>query len=199
MNDAALPTDSLVDLLRGLQAGESVAERRLLADYLSRLTRLAARQIGDRYQSKVSPDAVASAALNSFISRFPKSNWQVPDREALWLLLAKITRRKCDHERRRFSGLKRNTLREVPHGDASGDTPELTLPMTEPGPYEVAVFRDLLGWLLESGDEKDRKIIRMRLDGETVAAISAEVEYSERSVMRRLEKLRDRLQAQLDE
>jgi hypothetical protein len=199
MDDAALPADSLIDLLRGLQAGESIAERRLLADYLSRLTHLAARQIGDRYQSKVCPDAVAVAALNSFISRFPKSDWQVPDREALWLLLAKITRRKCDHERRRFRGIKRDALREVPHGDATGDTTELMLPTTEPGPDEVAVFRDLLSWLLESGDERDREIIRMRLNGETVAAISAEVNYSERGVMRKLEKLRNRLQAQLDE
>jgi len=199
MNDSTPPTDSLVDLLQGLRAGESIAEGRLLLDYLDRLTRLAARQVRDRYQSKVNPKAVAAAALNSFIARFPKADWQVPDREALWLLLAKITRRKCTREKRMFRSAKRDVLREVPHGDATRNTSEPTLPATEPSPDEVAIFQDLLGWLLESGDEVDREIIRMRLDGETVASISAKVKYSERSVMRRLEKLRSRLQTQFDE
>lgn len=200
MSDSGSSSDSLVALLRGLEEGKSAAEAQLLAQYLEKLTRLAARRIGSDLQAKVNSNAVANAALNSFIRQYPKSDWEVLDRHALWLLLAGITRRKCARERRPFLTQKRDARKETPPvraADAGEDASDY--PAVGPRPDEVVMFQDLLRWVLEQGDETVRRIVRLRLDGEDMATISQQVGVSERTVARRLNQLRDQLQKQLED
>src|SRR5205807_2238606 len=97
--------------------------------------------------------------------------WQVLDREALWLLLARITRRKCAREKRSLLTVKRDIRKEV--AAAPLDLcDEARCSVGDPGPEEVATFQDLLQWLLKQGNEVDRNIIRMRLDGVDLCTIS---------------------------
>jgi RNA polymerase sigma-70 factor, ECF subfamily len=190
------PSDSLVEMLRGLQAGETLAQSRLLSDYLGQLTRLAADRIGKSFQNLLSPDAIAVAALHSFIVRVKNADWEMLDQHALWLLLARITQRKCAREMRDLLAAKRDIRRQTGQRD---DAVPVDPPSGDPGPEEVACFQDLLRWVRNEGDAVDQEIVSLRLDGKDVRDISVAVNRSERNVQYRLVQLRKRLEARLGE
>ena len=190
--------DSFVAILSGLRKGDAAAAARVHADFAHRLVALAQQRLGERARRKTTPDDVVQSVFGSFFGRFPRGQWDLADRDGLWALLVEITVHKCLRQARHFGAQRRDAGREV--GLQVGDDSACPAdpPAAEPTPEQAVILSEMVQLLLDglpAGRERD--IVQLRLQGFQVAEISRLTNVPERTVERRLLKVRDRLQQYL--
>jgi DNA-directed RNA polymerase specialized sigma24 family protein len=178
---------------------DDAAAQGLWENYFQRLVALARRKLPANARRVADEEDVALSAFNSFCDgvrrgRFP----QLSDRDDLWRLLVVITARKAQAHARLQTRLKRGggqvrgesvfaATDGGPEGAGMGQvagaepTPEFTA--------EVADQCRRLFGLLE--DEGLRAIASLKMEGYTVDEIAAKIGRSRRSVLRRLELIRE--------
>ena len=180
------PDDSFAALATRLQADDPSAARAVVARFAGRLIALAAQRLGHRLAGKEDPEDAVQSALRSFFTRFRAGQFDVPNWNSLWGLLATITLRKCENRLVHYRAARRDLAREsaLPdHADLDRD----------PTPDEAATLADTLGTLLATLSPRDREILSRHLAGDEPPAIAAAVGRSERTVRRALELVRLRL------
>jgi RNA polymerase sigma factor (sigma-70 family) len=125
---------------------------------------------------------------------FRLKNW-----ESLWGLLVVITLRKCRRQSRLYRGSKRDVHKEVagPEPGASSEVGAV-LVGREPTPHEAAVLAETVDELLQGLDERDRQILRLRLQGHTAIEIGYRVGFTQFTVEGVLKKIRKKLKKQQD-
>ena len=190
-------TGSVTKWLAQLQVGDQrAAQQALWNRYFQRLAALARKRLGDLPRRAADEEDIVLSALDSFFRG--ARNCQFPllaDRNSLWPLLVRITARKaCNelkHERaeRRGGGRVRG---ESAFGNADLDqagiaqvvgelpTPEFALEVTE----ECQRLLDLLQ------DEALRRIALQKLAGYTNSEIAVELDVVERTIERKLGRIR---------
>jgi RNA polymerase sigma factor (sigma-70 family) len=206
--NSELPHDDEVTLwIERLSGGDERAAQKLWDRYFDRLVRLARRKferIGINRRAADEED-VALSALNSFYRHAVDGRFQLGDREELWKLLVTITVRKAYAEGKRQRAKKRGegqvrgeSIFIRPGGEPNGPgiggvlgdepTPELATMAAES-------CEELLGML---GDESQREVARLKLEGYTNEEIAERLGCVVRTVERKLNLIREKWGGVLD-
>jgi RNA polymerase sigma factor (sigma-70 family) len=165
--------------------GDAAAQQKLWNRYFSRLTALARTRLTGAPQRDADEEDVVVSVFDSFFraaraGRFP----DLHDRTGLWPLLVKITARKAINQVKRQHAKKRTSA-------AVEAVPDLAqLAGDEPSPEFAAEVAEQVQRLLDQLDEELRTIAVMKLEGYTNAEIGERFGIVERSVARKLARIR---------
>lgn len=180
-----------------LKAGEDEAARELWRRCFTTLVRLARERLRGTRRVAADEEDVALSALDSFFAgvaagRYPR----LEDRNDLWSILLTITTRKAidqvQHERRQKRGGGRvagESALEGPDTDGDGFA-QLACP--EPTPEFAALLADECRHRLDGlRDETLRRIALLKMEGYTDAEVAARLDCGLRTVVRKLNLIRD--------
>lgn len=191
----AVALDSISTTVAGLMKGEEEAVEKVFARYFDALVRKAKRRLGQGMERAGDAEDIALEALRQFFAKARQNGFAKlrKNDDIRTLLLVLVDRRTLDFKR---SAQRR---RRVEVGESvvanRGD---------DPAPFDLEDFRppkdfvvsfgcevqELLGSI---GDRGLAEIAVMRLEGWTNAEIARSLNLSERSVERKLERIRTRL------
>jgi RNA polymerase sigma factor (sigma-70 family) len=178
---------SVTCLLMQLRDGQaSEAEQELWNRYFAQLVRLARKHLSGKQDAIVDEEDIATSALTSFFGRIQSGEFpELQDRTGLWPLLVTITARKAinalDRERRAMRSTARlDDLANVEQLIGSEPSPSFAAEVAD----EVRRLFDLLG------DDTLRTVARLKLEGYTNPEIGGLLNVTERTVSRKLERIR---------
>ncbi len=189
-NSDDLPENSFEGLLARLQEGDHRAASLIVDRYRPRLIVLASNQFETWLRDKADPEGVVQSALASFFRRAKDGRLNPAEWEDVAVILMVITLRKCSNKRKELLAEKRSASREV-----SLSTPTLDYQPTssESSPEELAVFKDLLEFLLRGFEARERQLVELMLEGYQQEEIVAQTGRPLRSVQRVQARFRDRV------
>ncbi len=179
-----------------LQGGDEQAAREVFDRYLRRLVALARSRLSDRLQQKVDADDVVQSAFRSFFVRARDGQYVIERSGELWSLLASITRNKLLKKAEHFRQQKRDLQRDqalAASDDSSCDRAFIVEPTIE----EAAALSDEVEFLMRELVPRQRTMLELRLQGQTIPQIADAVERSERTVRRFLIQFRQQLEDRL--
>jgi RNA polymerase sigma-70 factor (ECF subfamily) len=186
---------SFADLLARLRAGDEGAAALVVEQYAHRLVALARARLDRRFRRKEDPEDVLQSVFKSFFLRCAGGQFRLGSRDDLWGLLVSLTLHKCGHRADYFQAARRDVRREaVAAPPAEGSRPDWEALAREPTPVEAAVLGETVERLLADLEPRQQEIVRLSLEGETTAGISARLGVSERTVQRALNGVRECLE-----
>lgn len=178
------PHESVTHWLRQLETDDSDAQQHIWNRYFSRLTALARTRLAAARREADEED-VALSVFDSFFraaraGRFP----DLRDRTGLWPLLVTITARKAVNQLKRQHAKKRSIAAEEAQADIS------QLVAAEPTPQFAAEIAEQVDVLLGRLDDDLRNVAMMKLEGYSNAEIAQRLGVVERSISRKLARIR---------
>jgi RNA polymerase sigma-70 factor (ECF subfamily) len=187
------------DLMYKLKHRDPEAAREVFRRYATRLILLARRHLDPRLLQKVDPEDVMQSAMKSFFRRQADGAFDLSSWDSLWSLLTAMTLHKCGHKVDYFTAKIRDVRREAaaPGGEDSSFRWEAIA--RDPTPAEAVVLKETVEELFSSLDPENAQIVQLALQGYNVAEISTIVGVTERTVYRRLSRVRSRLERQREE
>ena len=193
MND-----DEVTIWMNELRQSDEVAAERLWRHFFDRLHHIARRQLHPDTRRVYDENDAAQSAFVSFCNgmaagRFP----DLSDRDGLWRLLLTITLRKIHHRHRYDHQEKRDIRQTVTEsvfaapGQSAATGVVDGLVSREPTPEFSAGFAETCDHLVNGLDDPDlSEIARLKLEGCTDQEIGDRLQFSRRTVQRRLEIVR---------
>jgi RNA polymerase sigma factor (sigma-70 family) len=186
--------------LAKFKAGDQAAAQQLWERYFRRLVGLARKKLQGWSRRAADEEDVALSAFASFCKgvehgRFPR----LDDQDDLWRLLVTITARKAYQLKLRENRQKRSrrrTLDEAALAEPGGeDGPGLERFLdTEPTPQMAALIAEEMDQLLHGLHDPDlRAIAQWKLEGYTNEEIAGKLKVVTRTVERRVQDIRQRL------
>ena len=170
-------------LLRCRQ-GDEDASREIFERYLARLTALARSRLAARLQRRTDPEDIVLSAYRSFFVGARDGRFVLQRSGDLWRLLATITLHKLHRQVKRHSAESRDVRREI----AVADDADFA---RDPTAEEAVALADELESILRPLDPLLRRILELRLQGQSLEEIAAITLRSERTVRRSLAELRE--------
>jgi RNA polymerase sigma-70 factor, ECF subfamily len=187
--------DSFAELAERLRTGDDGAATEVFRRFAGRLIALARTELDTRLRRKEDPEDVVQSVYRSFFTRYHSGQFDFATWDALWSLLTVITVRKCMSRAEHYLAQRRSVAGEVdaPRDDdaASGLSQAID---REPTPLEAAVLAETVEQMMGGLDARDRAIIELSLQGYTAPEISAQLGFAERTVRRRREYVKHRLE-----
>lgn len=173
------------ELLDRLRRGDESAAAELFDRYVDRLIELARSRLSAKLARRLDPEDIVQSAYRSFFHHARGGRYEVREEEDLWRLLAAITLHKVLRRAKYHRAQKRNvdseesgvlwsTLRAVGHEAYA----------REPTPEEAFALQDQVEEVMRRLSKLQRRVIELRLQGNSVEEISIEAKCSERSVYR---------------
>jgi len=186
--------DQFVDRLR---CRDDRAAADVFRRFSQRLIALARTRLDERVRGKVDPEDVLQSVCRSFFARQLDGQFELVNWENLWSLLTLITIRKCANQNHHYRAECRDVAREValPISEIAAFTEGFG---RDPEPAEAVALTETIERLLRDLPERDREIITLHLQGDSIAEISAKVDWAERTVHRCLDRVRKKLRRQID-
>ncbi|TWT80558.1 Serine/threonine-protein kinase PknB [Planctomycetes bacterium CA13] len=175
-------------LLREWKSGDERAAEVLFDRYAIRLVALVASRLNRRYQASIDPSEVVQSAMGSFFDAARHSRIQVSGSVSLWRLLATFARRKMARSIERQSAIKRGgdqvqrSLNSVEPQVVSDDEPDAN---DEADAFLTTLKAELPDVLLV--------IVEGLLAGQTQRELAESLGIDERTVRRRLSRVRELL------
>jgi RNA polymerase sigma factor (sigma-70 family) len=202
MNTPASVT-RLIHLLRSHDtAVRDMAAGMIWQRYFRELLSLARRNLDRRARHRADEEDVLQSMFRSFCARQGRGDFHLADRDELWRLLVTITLRKARNTAKAQRREKRDFEREQapltePGCDSSCTSWELEeMDAAGPSPAEAALLNEALERRLESlADTELRQIALWRLEGYSNREIAELLDCTERSVERKLERIRSKWSA----
>jgi len=191
---------SVTRLIQFLRAGNA-AERDLAARLISQryfrdLLELARNNLNQRIRRREDEEDVLQSMYKSFCLRQQRGEFDLASRDALWKLLVTITLRKARNAAKKQMREKRDVGREQTISDQDdGESGQWALEQMDagPSPAEAALLNEAQELRLEVLDDAElRQIALWRLEGYTNGEIAARLDCTERSIERRMERIRSR-------
>ena len=188
----------LIQLLRSDDAAErDLAARLIWRRYFRDLLELARNNLNKRIRRREDEEDVLQSMYKSFCLRQQRGEFDLAGRDALWKLLVTITLRKARNAAKKQMREKRDIAREQTIADQDdGESGQWALEQMDaagPSPAEAAVLNEALERRLEAlADPELRQIALWRLEGYTNREIADRLDCTERSVERRLERIRSK-------
>jgi len=182
------------DLFLRYQAGEDRAAAEIFDRYVRRLIELARQRISPRLAQRIDPEDVVQSAYRSFFIHARDGDFVLQRAGDLWRLLAGITLNKLHSQVERNTAARRDINRDA--GNAA-DAKATIAAHNEPTPDEAAAVAEKLEQFMTCLSALERRVLELRLQGETVEHIAAAVERSQRTVRRLLEQMQRLLERQL--
>jgi RNA polymerase sigma-70 factor (ECF subfamily) len=189
------------EVMDRLRAGDQAAAAEVFRRFANRLIGLARTHLDHRIRQKVDPEDVMQSALKSFFVRHADGQFDLSGWDSLWSMLVIITLRKCGHKAEYFRTAMRDISREQAPPAGSGDSASSWHAIAhDPTPVQAVLLAEAVEQVLQSlGDDRERQIVELSLQGFTPVETSAHVGRSERTVQRVLDRVRRRLQRMRDE
>ncbi len=199
MNTPASVT-RLIHLLRSQDtAVRDMAAGMIWQRYFRELLSLARRNLDRRARHRADEEDVLQSMFQSFCTRQARGDFHLADRDELWKLLVTITLRKARNASKAQRRDKRDVEREQAAGtEAGSDSSCMCWELEEmdaagPSPAEAALLNETLERRLESlADSELRQIALWRLEGYSNREIAERLDCTERSVERKLERIRSK-------
>jgi RNA polymerase sigma-70 factor (ECF subfamily) len=189
--------DTFPDLVARLRSGDADAAQEIFRRFARRLIGLARLRLDARLQQKVDPEDVVQSVFRSFFVRHAGGEFDLHGWDSLWSLLTVITLRKCGHKLEYFHAACRDVRRETAPATEQEDSLQSWQGIArEPTPDEAAQLADTVAQLIAALAAEDRSLVELALQGHTAAEISAQCGVAERTVYRRLERIKSRLERQ---
>jgi RNA polymerase sigma factor (sigma-70 family) len=186
----------MIQLLRSGDAAErELAARLIWRRYFRDLLELARNNLNWRIRRREDEEDVLQSMYKSFCLRQHRGEFDLSGRDALWRLLVTITLRKARNAAKKQMREKRDISLEQTIADR--DDSESAYWVLEqmdaagPSPAEAALLNEALERRLEElADPKLRQIALWRLEGYTNLEIAHRLDCTERSVERRMNRIR---------
>jgi len=186
------------ELLDRLQQGDETAAGELLDRYASRLIALAMSRIHGRLQRRFDAEDVVQSALGSFFRRVSEGAYEVDDEHGLWPLLATITINKL-RKRIDFHGAGKRAL-DAEESIFTGGSAVTFVPaalVEEPGHEDEVALIEELDVVFAKLSSLHREIVMRSLAGDSSLVVAEDVNRTERTVRRVLERFRTMLRERL--
>ncbi len=166
-------------------------ESELVVRYSSRLLALAQSRLPASVRRRVDAEDVLQSVFRSFFRRMDEGQFDFEETHDIWLLLAAMTFRKVHNAVKFQKRQQRDVGRDVPL--RSSQESNLVWEPTDPAPRpdDLVIFVECLDALLARLPENYQRIVTLRMEGFSIAAISDQVELTQRSVLRVLAHTRD--------
>jgi len=188
----------LIQFLRSGDAAErDLAARLIWQRYFRDLLELARNNLNKRIRRREDEEDVLQSMYKSFCLRQQRGEFDLASRDALWKLLVTITLRIARNAANKQMREKRDVGREQTISDQDdGESGQWVLEQMDssgPSPAEAALLNEALERRLEMLDDAQlREIALWRLEGYTNGEIAARLDCTERSIERRLERIRSK-------
>ena len=188
----------LIQLLRSDDPVERDLAARLISQrYFRDLLELARNHLSRRIRRREDEEDVLQSMYKSFCLREQRGEYDLTGRDALWRLLVTITLRKARNTAKKHGRERRDVAREltIADRDESGSAHWALEQMDAagPSPAEAALLNEALERRLEVlANPELRQIALWRLEGYTNREIAHRLDCTERSVERRMERIRSK-------
>jgi RNA polymerase sigma factor (sigma-70 family) len=173
-----------------------LAARLIWQRYFRDLLALARNQLDGRTRRREDEEDVLQSMYKSFCLRHQRGDYDLSGRDQLWALLVRITLCKARNTANKHRQGKRDVKREdLNQADEPGMSRWVLEQMdaSEPTPAEAIVLNEELELRLHAlADPELRQIALWKLEGWTNAEIAAQRECTERTVERKLDRIRSR-------
>ena len=192
--------DESIVLLNRFRGGDADAAEDLFHRYVDRLVALASSRLSTRVARRVDAEDVVQSVYGSFFERARAGQYALERSGDLWRLLAGITVNKVLGQVERHQQQKRDFKREQPLTVGAvhdADSRALELMAGTPGPDEAVIVMDELEQVMQQLNPTQRRVLELRLAGESIEEIADEISRSHRTVRRLLERLRQLLEDRL--
>jgi RNA polymerase sigma factor (sigma-70 family) len=166
--------------------------------YFRDLLELARKNLDRRVRRRADEEDVVLSMFHSFCARQGRGEYDLANRDDLWRLLVKITLRKAWNEVRDHRRHCRDVAREQTISDDRDDTssPGWALELMDaatPSPEEAVALNEALERRLQSLETDElRQLALWRLEGYTNREISDKLDCTERSIERKLKRIRSK-------
>jgi RNA polymerase sigma factor (sigma-70 family) len=181
-------SDDFHDLVQRLRDGSEDAARELVERYGMAIRRAVRRALDEKLRPKFDSLDFVQVVWNSFF-RVPGKMERISSPQELMKYLLAMARHKVNYENRRFLHRQNhNVNREVSLERLQAHS-RLNPASHDPGPEDVAVAHEQWERLLEGQPARCRQIIHLRLQGYSFTRIGEQLQMSERTVRRVLNKL----------
>ncbi len=183
-----------LELIERYRAGDEAAAEAMFSKYVTRLVALAQSRLSNRLSRRIDAEDIVQSAYRSFFHHARNGRFEFEQGGDLWSLLVVITLNKLRQKVEYHTAGKRRYDKEqsVENGGAYGAH-------QDPTPAETLAVVEEIERLTEGLDDTQKQIVEMRLQGYQMDEIATEVGRSERTVRRVMEKIRLRLERQLDD
>jgi RNA polymerase sigma factor (sigma-70 family) len=175
------------ELLARFQEGDDLAAEEIFQRYIDRLTRLARGRLSPKLARRTDPEDIVMSAWRSFFLAARAGRFSLKRSGDLWRLLVSITMHKLYRQVRRHTAEMRAVGHELPSDQAHA---LMQVAQHEPTPDEAVALAEEMEHVMSGLDDFGRRVLELRLQGETHAEIAADTKRSERSVRRRLMEIR---------
>ena len=181
----------------GLRSGDDESARVLWHRFFARMVRLARFKLGSAPRAAADEEDVAISAFHSLCAGVVRGNFpQLDDRDELWRLLTTITVRKAldvveRQGRQKRGGLGPGAILGSGAARATNSRGLDGVVDRELGPEVTAILAEEYQRLFDDlRDESLRRVARLRLEGHTGAEIAERLGCNRRTVVRKLELIR---------
>ena len=194
--------DDVTNWIARAKDGDGDAAQLLWERYVERLVALARSKLPGRARRAADEEDVVQNVFHSFFERARNGKFpRLGDRDDLWSLLVVLTHRKSINHSTRERAAKRGggniggesiLGRHAESGELRGLDAVLA---AEPTPeLAVEVAENFEALLASLGTDGQREVVRLRMEGYSVAEIATRMGISERSVARKLALARARIE-----
>jgi RNA polymerase sigma-70 factor (ECF subfamily) len=181
-----------------LRRHDDEAARRIWERYVRRLLTLARQDLERAVQARLGAEDVVQSAFRSYFRR--RADYDLMERDELWSLLVTITLNKVRnanrHHRRKKRDVRRTRSDREGNALGSGGCMFDLLSDKAPTPEEVAALAEELEQRLHdleaAGDPDLPRIAGLKLDGYSNGEIAEALGLTERSIERKLGRIRRR-------
>jgi len=165
--------------------------------YATRLIALANQKLSPSMRQRLDGEDIVQSVYRSFYRRASDNQYTLESDGQIWRLLAAITLCKVQRYVEFHTAQKRSILREVRAEELTIEIASDGLTGT-PDELDVVAAADVLEHTLAELDDLQKRIIRLRISGETVSDIARLTLRSERTVRRLLKSVAEKLKAEIE-
>lgn len=182
-------------LIRSILRSTPGYEAKIFKRYAERLSRFAGSRMPGKIKGRVDSEDIVQSVFRSFFRRQKEGEFSFDDSLDLWNLLVALTYRKVLNQVRFHTRDKRDVNKEGDEGNVSAESGPYDL---MPGPEQVNIMVDYLGWILNRLPDESRPIITQRIEGYSIEEIAEHQQVSQRTVKRVLSRAREIVKQQIE-
>jgi RNA polymerase sigma-70 factor (ECF subfamily) len=184
-----------VNLIARWRGGDEAAATELFQRYAERLLGLAHRHLSSRLGQRVDPEDIVQSVCQSFFTGARDGRYVLDRSGDLWRLLVAITLHKLNDKYRRHTADKRSLTREQAlQAEDSRYGLSIQAAANDPSPEEAVTLADLVEHVMRMLDPVERRILELRLQGNSMEEIVAVTNRCRHTVRRVLRDVRQHLE-----
>ena len=195
VNDRSVSALTSAELLQGHTAGNQDATEELFNRYVDQLIRFARQRLAPKLARRIDPEDVVQSAYRSFFTAAGRGRFVLERSGDLWRLLVGITLHKLHRQIERNTAAKRDVSKErglAEEGSLNFSPDALS---REPSPDDVVALADEIELIMRGLEPLHREMVQLRLQGYLVEEIAAQTQRTQRTVLRVLERIKQKLAA----